>query len=140
MFETTTPEGVQQVIGLVYAYGFDKTVEMSIPAEIGSNAMGSFTTTSTGVITETPTFMLNIDYAEAFYDNDGDLDNDILTNLLSTANTAVTVTDLEVSNGAVDFLKGSISGTMEMKVFVDPVSEPAIITHTITGTFEYHAL
>ena len=141
-FQITDAEGLHEVIGLAYAYGFDKSVEMVIPAEIASNAMGSFVTTSTGIITETPTFHIKIGYAEAFYDNDGDGDNDILTDLLSTASTGVTVTNMEITSGpgipTIDFLKGSFSGTMEMKVFVDPFTEPAIITHTVSGSFEFY--
>ncbi|MEZ4791518.1 MAG: hypothetical protein R2811_16085 [Flavobacteriales bacterium] len=148
LVQEVTPEGLQDVVNLTYSTGNGpggtvKDLRMSIPAEIASNAMGDFETTSTGVITTTPTFNIVMAHDSINLDINNDMSNDVLTPLLSTSNTVVTVTHYETAINdfgfeTVSFIKGSISGTMDVLVFQGPTSAPSTSDVTVAGHFEYH--
>ena len=148
LVQEVTPEGLQDVVNLTYSTGNGpggtvKDLRMSIPAEIASNAMGDFETTSTGVITTTPTFNIVMAHDSINLDINNDMSNDVLTPLLSTTNTVVTVTHYETAINdfgfeTVSFIKGSISGTMDVLVFQGPTSAPSTSDVTVAGHFEFH--
>lgn len=143
-----TDEGTKKVVSLVYTdwETADEYTEVHLvlPAHTGALALGEIKTGTTGIINEYPTFYMTLRFKsqDAFYDRDGDGDNDLLTNLLSKTVSA-TITDIEESQNNFGILtlihiKGSFEGTAEFKAYTGPASDPEELLHTVSGEFEYN--
>ena len=151
VYNEDTDEGTIRVVSLTFAYFVSDNdyydVSMTFPAGIGSHTLGEFQTSSTGMITEYPLshMVLNFDAGRAFYDSDGDLDNDIMTDLLSK-NVVVTVTEYEETTNSFGLLtlshiKGTIGNSGNQffhKAFTGPTTDPEELLCSVTADFEYN--
>ena len=109
-----------------------RDVTMSFTPAVGAYVFEEVITNSTGMITNEP----------ISYDSDNDMDNDIITHLLSKNMTITILEYEEVTNSfgllTIGHVKGSFEGTGYYKAYTGPTSEPELLLHTFSGEFEYN--
>ncbi|WP_178989895.1 hypothetical protein [Winogradskyella schleiferi] len=148
VYDQDTPEGTMQVASL----GFSRhetednyfEVYITAPNSTGEFALGEIETGTTGIITDEPIFNMKLLFGNdfAFYDSDGDSDNDLITSLYSKA-IGVTITEYEETLNSLGIvtianIKGSFEGQAYFKAFTDGILTPEVLLHNVTGEFEYN--
>ncbi|UBM59963.1 hypothetical protein LAG90_04780 [Marinilongibacter aquaticus] len=148
MYKEDSNEGVLDVASVYFTQFGDnyqyREVKMVLPAHTGSFEVGESVAGPSGTYGN-PIFdagFLFEDDDYILYDSDNDGDDDRLQDLLQAKTLSVTVTNIEETTNSLGIktlasIKGTFEGVAYFEAFTGPYTAPQILTHTVSGKFQY---